>query len=508
MTLTVGPGSAVRGLDVAQLGHVRHIVAMSRQLENDWSGMGGRHTSQDDFGGYRFQLAYAAYALALAHKHRLPNAPGVFKPTFARLVEKMLLPEVWMYWRDSSRGGMAFNAHLTDQLSEKWDPVAQDNIMFSAYVQSMATLYDVLFDDNRFAEPGALTFEHWSFFWGGEAKVFTYDQNTLSENLYWQMVRSGFVGIACEPNCVFLVCNQPAIFGFRMHDLLTGGSRASEVVAGYRQAWGDLGMMGPTGHYNSAVTEDTKRLMPAPGTVPWTDAWLGALMNAWNRDYVRANYPRQIADLLVPGPDGTLSTIATPPLEINGRKSMNDSCDFGWVAVWASEMGDADTLAGLLAHADRFMSPTWRDGALFYPRNDTVTDSEGNRTLMEPMTGNSLLAYARLNVSDGWWGLYNEPWDRSHFAEPLVTEVDNDVDVTRAVFDRHTLQLDLELTRRADRSGGGGLAVRNAGMGWALSVNDVPLDDVVADGEVLRFTCPGGGPHRVRLTLAEWDPNR
>ena len=42
-------------------------------------------------------------------------------------------PEVWMYWRDVSRGGNAFNAHL--DLGEKWDPVARDNIMYSAYVQ-------------------------------------------------------------------------------------------------------------------------------------------------------------------------------------------------------------------------------------------------------------------------------------------------------------------------------------------------------------------------------------
>lgn len=42
--------------------------------------MGGRPSLQEDFGAYRFQLAYAG--LALGHYHRLPNAPGVFKPIF------------------------------------------------------------------------------------------------------------------------------------------------------------------------------------------------------------------------------------------------------------------------------------------------------------------------------------------------------------------------------------------------------------------------------------------
>jgi len=31
--------------------------------------MQGKGTGQDDFGGYRFQLAYMAYALALTHRH-------------------------------------------------------------------------------------------------------------------------------------------------------------------------------------------------------------------------------------------------------------------------------------------------------------------------------------------------------------------------------------------------------------------------------------------------------
>jgi hypothetical protein len=171
-----------------QLGHLRHFDNLSRQLPNDWSSMQGKGIGQDDFGGYRFQLAYMAYALALAHVHRLPAAPGVFQPTFERLIEKMLLPEVWMYWRDTSRGGAIFNMHLADRLHEEWNPVVRDNIMYSAYVQSMALVYHYLFDDDRYAKPGALSFRHWSFFWGGEEKRFDYDESSLNDHIYWQMV--------------------------------------------------------------------------------------------------------------------------------------------------------------------------------------------------------------------------------------------------------------------------------------------------------------------------------
>lgn len=106
---------------------VTQVVFGSRQPPNDWSCMSGRAANQEDFGGYRFQLAYMAYALGLTYFHRLPAAPGVFRPIFQRLIEKILHPAVWMYWRNVSRGGAIFNAHLSDQLSEQWNPVERDH---------------------------------------------------------------------------------------------------------------------------------------------------------------------------------------------------------------------------------------------------------------------------------------------------------------------------------------------------------------------------------------------
>src|ERR1700746_870498 len=76
-----------------------------------------------------------------------PPPQAWFKPSFERLIEKMLLPEVWMYWRDVSRGGSIFNAHLSSQYQEEWDPIARDNIMYSAYLQSMSLMYHYLFND-------------------------------------------------------------------------------------------------------------------------------------------------------------------------------------------------------------------------------------------------------------------------------------------------------------------------------------------------------------------------
>jgi hypothetical protein len=453
---------ASRELDAAQIGHLRHFANLAHQLPNQWELMKGKGYGQEDFGGYRFQLAYMAYALALTYRHRLPAAPGAFKPVFEKLIEKILLPEVWMYWRDVSRGGSVFNAHLASGYKEEWNPVVRDNIMYSAYVQSMALIYTYLFNDRRYEAEGELSFRYWSFFWGGEEKRFAYDQKSLNAHIYWQMVESGFLGVACEPNCIFQICNQPAILGFRMHDLVYGGTTAADVVRSYEQAWKDFGRVGENGHYNLMMASDTRAVRPNVGKAPWADAWCGALMNMWNRDFVHEHYPSQIAELTKPGKDGALSVVAGQRPPVMGQTVVSDDCDFGWVTAWASEMGDAETLQGLLTHADRHMAPSWARGGLYYPRNDTVEDADGNRTLMEPMSGNVLLGYARLNIPDGLWHFYNEPWEQGHFEAPALDSVATDIDVSHAVFTPAANRLTFSIARRGDGSGDGTVRISRA----------------------------------------------
>jgi hypothetical protein len=90
------PDTARTELTPEQVGHLRHFANLLAQPSNDWSFMQGKGLGQDDFGGYRCQLAYMTYAMALAHMHRLPAAPGLFKPLFEKAIAKILHPEVWI----------------------------------------------------------------------------------------------------------------------------------------------------------------------------------------------------------------------------------------------------------------------------------------------------------------------------------------------------------------------------------------------------------------------------
>src|SRR5262249_48736862 len=221
--------------------------------------------------------------------------------------------------------------------------------------QSMALLYSYLFDDNRYAQPGALTFRFWSYFWGGEEKRFAYDQNSLNDHIYWQMVQSGYLGIACEPNCVFQICNQPAIIGFRMHDLVYGTSQAQDVMDGYDKAWADFGVVTADGHFNMMVMEN-ERVVVTPPDAPWVDFWLAALMHAWKPGLIEERFPAHIPGWSVAAPHDTLWIRLAVQRKLDSSPVIS-ARDHGWAAVAASEVGDKETLTRLLGYADRFMNP-------------------------------------------------------------------------------------------------------------------------------------------------------
>lgn len=422
-----------------QRGHLRRIHNLAGQLPDDWSGMLARTSLQEDFGGLRFQLAYMSYALALTHVHRLPAARGYFRRTFQRLIEKMRSPDVWTYWHYVSTGNGPLNK-AQGELPSEWNPIIKDNIMYSAYLQSMALLYHYLFDDDRYAQEKALSLIFQPIFWGSQ-KRFDYDEKSLNQHLYWSMVERGYLGVACEPNCVFQICNQVPILGFRFHDLVYGGDIAGEVTQGYLKAWDSFGVLNDNGHFNMMVMEE-ERVVVTP-EAPWADFWLGSLMHSWRPDFVKQAFPKQIDRWSQPGPDGTLCI--TPPAMMLENRDMASARDFGWAAVCAAEVGDQAVLDGLLGYADQYLNPKWADGGYYYARRDELFDASGRFACMDPHTGNALLGYARLNVPDGLRKLYDGPLDPEHHQQPALDDLPEAVDVTYARYDRASLQLNLRV---------------------------------------------------------------
>lgn len=197
--------ASVPKLTREQAGHLRHYYNITSGLDGEWPHMG----FESDFGdAYRFQLAEMTYASSLAHFHRLPALRGVFKPLIRRMISKMLLPECWNYWYLTSQSGVIPDPDIKELRKPYADPVVKENIMYSGHLLLMTSLYGMLFDDDEFEKPNSITFTWNPIVWGFGPEVFKYDNRSLQKVIITQMEENGWIGCCCEPNMIFVVCNQ------------------------------------------------------------------------------------------------------------------------------------------------------------------------------------------------------------------------------------------------------------------------------------------------------------
>lgn len=434
-------------LDDKTLGHLRHIVNLSRQMPNDWSDMGPYDPSQEGDDAYRYQLAYMSYAVSLAQYHHTPAYRELWRDTMARLIGKMMRWEVWGYWELTSRGSKVLDPDLNG-LREGWiDPVIRQNVMYSGHLLMMVGLYEMFYRDGRFDSSGSLTFQFRPVFRGMGPEDFPYDHGKLAEVIFAEFERNDFIGCECEPNGIFVYCNQFPILGFMHYDHTHGTDLAARTVPQFKDRWqrrstmfgadpnADLPMLFRK-RQNDFIYEESEDNNEGITAVAWA-----SVMHTWAPDYVEMVYPRARDQILRRMEDGTLGVNlagyfakykeyqrnpghhATDPMMVGVHI-------FGTLALAAAEVGDKATLDGLLAYADRYLAPNWKNGGFFYPRNDDLS-STGYTTAL---VGNALVAAARLCPRDGFRHMYDRPWDAAMLSAPELCEVEFPAVLVRTAF--------------------------------------------------------------------------
>lgn len=79
---------------------------------------------------------------------------------------------------------------------------------YSGHLLLMVSLYTMLFNDDKYNQEGALTFNWSPIFWGMGSEKFSSTRESLQKAILAEMEREKWLGVCCEPNCIFIVCNQ------------------------------------------------------------------------------------------------------------------------------------------------------------------------------------------------------------------------------------------------------------------------------------------------------------
>lgn len=138
----------------------------------------------------------------------------------------------------------------------------------------------MLFNDDNFDQPESIVFDWNPLFFGMGRERYTYTRATLQETILKEMERENWMGVCCEPNMVFIICNQFPVsspvsgnnmlnnvpnmltmlklIAMRYNDVTNGTHVIDEVLPKYKAAWAEKGMLSSHGLFrrNYAVRQD------------------------------------------------------------------------------------------------------------------------------------------------------------------------------------------------------------------------------------------------------------
>jgi len=100
--------------------------------------------------------------------------------------------------------------------------VTDFDIQYSGHLLLMVSLYSMLFNDDSFDQPGSIVFNWNPLFFGMGPENFSYTRSTLQDAIIKEMKREKWMGVCCEPNMIFIICNQFPVRCVIFPDFISG----------------------------------------------------------------------------------------------------------------------------------------------------------------------------------------------------------------------------------------------------------------------------------------------
>jgi hypothetical protein len=349
------PAFATTELSRADLAHQRWLLDLALQPLDRFDGFD--RLDQFSFSALRYQLNFAQYALAMSQRYHTPAFHGYVSAAQRNLIEKMLQPRVWRYWRSENLWG---------NLDPNPDPIRRENIMFSGYLGLMLSLYRNASGDRRYDRPGSLEFRT------RRGQVFSYDHPTIMEVLTRQFAAEPSGLWACHPGLAYPMCNTLGAAGVVGAEPHHGQGRAEPVLAALRRGLAEEYTY-PDGSTAHARSVRFGFATPGIGT--------GTVIGAW----LRANFPLLLRPLDPAAAQRLWEILRREDIQLIGgeislpRANPSDRRDignlrasmahlWGWLYADAREFGDPEIAAAALRAAEDQLDPQDRGGARAYAR--------------------------------------------------------------------------------------------------------------------------------------------
>jgi hypothetical protein len=209
-----GIESLESGLTDKQLGIQRYFAELTFRAKDldDWTNWGTSIHDVDCDGNtcIRYEIAGLAYAAAMLGM-KMPAYQQISQEIMYNSILRMIQPVVWQY--------IELFDDFKDQPSYP-DPVAYKNIMYSGHLVQMIGMFEAIFGNFTFSSDG------WDFVWknssssNNEVVVIHYNTSLLMQRVYEESLVYGIAGVPCEPDSIFVICNNYPQNGWLLYDSL------------------------------------------------------------------------------------------------------------------------------------------------------------------------------------------------------------------------------------------------------------------------------------------------
>jgi hypothetical protein len=408
--------ASFRELDERELLHQRWLLDLALQPVEQFRGFD--FVDQFQTAAVRYQLNMASYGLALNQYVATPNFHGPLSLAQRNLIAKMQLRPVWSYWRWENLWG---------NFDPNPDPIRRDNIMLSGYLGVMLAAYQANTGDNRYSQPGALTFT-WN-----DRRSFSYSFQDIAAAIHHNLTRYDIGLFPCEPNWIYSACNTFGMNSLMVADRLHGTDHFSQTIDAFRRGI-EQEFATPDGRV-TAIRSSRLGL-----TIPSLTSTMADLSSAMFLHGILPDVSQRLwavgrRELIrMPGEGDVHPDVGAPPqidIELRGWDKIDvgtykpsDIMAYTTSCSAAREMGDEELVDLLRSHLRRDIKP-------------------GDRPLAELSTmANAMFSLGMLSRRDGWRDMMTTPLPDGVRSGPVLEDVPHpDVQVAYAVSDGSGLDL-------------------------------------------------------------------
>jgi hypothetical protein len=334
----------------------------------------------------RYQVMGMSYALSVAQAARVPALRGYLLEAQRNLIEKAMDHRLWSYWAlENAWGNLRLDA-------DPMAPATHDNVMYSGWYAAMIGMHASNTGDDRYEGAGSIVFRH------PRGREFVYDWPGIVGILADNFGRCSFTLFPCEPNWIYVMCNNFAGIGLRIHDRLRGTDYWPDLEPRYRNAL-EREFMTVDGRLVAIRSAHTGLTIPSL-TSTMADAVAAFYMHPLFPDIARRTWEIVRHDLVHLDPGGARVELRGWDRIDTGNYRRSTATTLAAVMAAAAEMGDLEARDALAA-ALRAEHPSVLDGGVLHHPGVSVTGHTASFSARAGRT-NALLDLVAHGLPEAW----------------------------------------------------------------------------------------------------------